>query len=109
MQVLRLAIAIGLASIAAYFIYNIYRLYRDATGTVWQRFLAAGRESATMLWSKFIIILAGIVANLDYMADLIGQPGMKEYIDQLAGNPRTVAIVMLVISVVTMTARARTL
>jgi|GEM_PF-6648267 hypothetical protein len=106
---LRLVFDFGLAALAAYFVFNVYAGYRAATGTVWQRLLAGARNSATMLWSKFCIILAAVVANLDQIADAIGQPEAKQYIADILGNPKAVAGVMLAITAVTMIARARTL
>ena len=109
MGLIRLAIGGGLAALALYFVYDLVSRYKTATGTTWQRILAAGHDSATMVWSKFLLVLAGIVANLDSLADLAGQPQVKEYIDLAVGNPKTVALIMLGISLVTMLARFRTL
>jgi hypothetical protein len=109
LQVIRYTFDIGILAVAAYFAYTVYDGYRDATGTTWQRLLAGARSSATILWAKFCLILAGLVGNLDTLADALGQPEMKQYIADALGNPKAVAIVMLVISTVSFLARLRRL
>lgn len=106
---IRLVFELGLAAIAAYFVFNVYAGYRAATGSWWTRLLAGARNSATMLWAKFCVVLAAVVANLDHIADALGQPDAKEYIQVILGNPKAVAGVMLALTAVTMWARARTL
>ena len=83
--------------------------YRKAPGTTWQRLLAAGRESATILWGKFCILLSGLLASLDSLADLLHMPELKSYFETALGNPKAVAGIMLAVSVVTIYARRRTL
>jgi len=100
---------LGIVGLAGYFGYTVYKGYRSATGTVWQRLLAGARSSATMLWGKFAIALAAVVANLDHIADALGQPDAKQYIQDALGNPKAVAGVMLVITAISMWARMRTL
>jgi hypothetical protein len=109
LQVIRYTFDIGILAVAAYFAYTVWDGYRDATGTTWQRLLAGARSSATILWAKFCLVLAGLTGNLDTAADLLGQPDMKQYINAAIGNPKTVAIIMVVIPLVSILARRRTL
>jgi hypothetical protein len=83
--------------------------YRKATGSTWERLLAAGKESATILWGKFCMLLSGLIASLDSFADLINMPELKTYIEMALGNPKVVAGVMLALSAVSIYARKRTL
>jgi hypothetical protein len=83
--------------------------YRKARGSTWQRLLAAGKESATILWGKFCILLSGLIASLDSLAEFLNLPELKTYIETALGNPKTVAGVMLVLSAVSIYARRRTL
>ena len=109
LNLVSLAIAGVPVAIALFFVYDVVRRYRDSTGTLKDRLMAAGRGSVTMVWSKFLIIIAAVVANLDGIADMAGQPQVKDYLNQAISNPKTLAWVMLGISLVTMFARARTL
>ena len=83
--------------------------YREASGSTWERLLCAGRESATILWGKICILLSGLIASLDSLADFLNMPELKTYIETALGNPKTVAGVMLVLSAVSIYARRRTL
>ena len=83
--------------------------YRKATGSTWERLLCAGRESATILWGKFCLLLSGLVASLDSLADLLNVPELKTWIETALGNPKAVAAIMLVLSAVSIYARRRTL
>lgn len=108
MHLLRLAFDIAIAAIAVYVAITFYKQYREETGpTCWQRALGAAKDSATILWSKFVLLLAGITGNLDTIADLVGAPEMKTYIDTALGNPKVVAGVMMGIAFITMWARLR--
>jgi hypothetical protein len=83
--------------------------YRKTSGTTWERLLFAGKQSATILWGKFCLLLSGLIASLDSLADLLNMPELKTYIEMALGNPKAVAGVMLALSVVTIYARKRTL
>ena len=109
MQIFSLVIAFSLVGLTVWFGVDIYRGYAKGTGTTWERLLNAGKDSATMLWGKFTIVLAGIVGNLDKVADFLGQPEVKTYIETALGNPKAVALAMVGIAAVTMWARLRTL
>ena len=83
--------------------------YRKATGTTWERLLTSAKESATVLWGKFCMLLSGLIASLDSVADFFNMPELKTYIEMALGNPKVVAGVMLVLSAVSIYARRRTL
>lgn len=77
-------------------------------GSFWQRTLKAGRESATIVWAKIVIIAAGLVAVLDRIADLAGDPSLTAQIQQYA-TPQIAGYVMIAIMLVNVWARLRTL
>jgi hypothetical protein len=103
------AIALAGVSFIAYFVYTTWSGYKAATGTVWQRLLASSRDSATMLWSKFCLALSAVVANLDTIADALGQPEAKQYIQDLFSNPKVVAGILGGVMLLNMLARLRSL
>ncbi len=109
MHTLRLIIGLGFAALALYIVVVNYLEYRKTSGSTWDRLLDTARNSATILWSKFCILLAGIVGSLDSIADLAGMPELKTFIDNWLGNPKVIAGVMLALSLVTFAARKRTL
>lgn len=98
---------IAMLAFAAYVVWVNYSEYRKTTGTTWERLLATARNSATILWSRFCFVLAGIVAQLDNFTDLIGQPEMKDFINTWVGNPKVIAAIMLGIASITIYARTR--
>jgi hypothetical protein len=78
------------------------------TGSFWQRTLKAGRNSATIVWAKLVIMAGGLVAVLDKIADLAGDPTLTAQIQQYA-TPQMVAYVTIAIMLVNVWARLRTL
>jgi len=109
MHTIKLMFAFGFAALAIWIAYGLWDGYRKAEGTTWQRLLSTARNSATMLWQKFCLLLAGLVGSLDSLADLAGLPEVKTYIELALGNPKVVAGVMVAVAVITLKARARTM
>jgi 5,10-methylene-tetrahydrofolate dehydrogenase/methenyl tetrahydrofolate cyclohydrolase len=70
--------------------------------------LKAGRNSATIVWAKLVIIAGGLVAVLDKIADLAGDPTLTAQIQQYA-TPQMVGYVTIAIMLVNVWARLRTL
>ncbi|WP_247505723.1 hypothetical protein [Bradyrhizobium sp. 1] len=63
----------------------------------------------TIAWS-YCIALAGALASIvDDLADTLGDPSVKDQIGSAIGDVKTTGRIMLVISVVTIIARLRTL
>ena len=40
--------------------------YKKATGTAWERLLASASDSATLLWSKFMLLCSFATAGLTF-------------------------------------------
>ena len=94
--------------VLGYVSWTVYREYKqETTGTTYDRVWAAFKDSGTILWNKFIIVLAAVIAQLDNVADFFNMPELKNYINLALSNPKTVAIVMLGISSLTIVVRMR--
>jgi cellobiose-specific phosphotransferase system component IIC len=99
-----LAVVLGLIG---YIVWTVCSQYRLTTGTHFQRALAGARNSATILWTKFVAVVALVTMQLDNLADLLGAPEAKDFINQWVGNPKIIAAIMLAIASVTFYARVR--
>jgi len=109
MKVLTTMISLAFLAVIIYVAWNVYSQYRKAQGSVWERLLASARDSATMLWGKFVIVVAGLVANLDPIAQWIGGPSAEQFLNTYIGDPKILAAALLGVSLVSMWARLRTL
>lgn len=103
-----LIFALALLGFVLWFGLVFFMDYRAATGTTWQRLLAAARQSATVLWSKFVMLVSLLIAGLDQIADWLGQPELADKI-QAVLNPKLVPFYLIGIAVITIWARKRTL
>jgi len=73
------------------------------------RIKAVCLHSTTIAWS-YCIALAGALASIvDDLADVLGDPGVKDQISAAIGDVRITGRILLAISVVTIVARLRTL
>lgn len=91
-----------------YVAWDFYADYRAAAGTVWQRLLASGKESATILWTRFTVLVTALSNSLVWVAGLLGAPGVEDSI-KAALQPAYVAGFVVAIAIVTELARRRTL
>ena len=96
-------------AVLGYVLYTIWTQYKQEPADLspYDKLWAAMKDSATIFWSKFVIILAALVAQLDNIADFFNMPELKNYINLALGNPKTVALIMMVISSLTIVARLR--
>ena len=103
------AIVLGAAAaVAAFAVYYFVSQYRVAIGSVWQRLISAAKNSATMLWQYVIVAASYVLVWADYGAGFFGLPEVQKF---LADNvtPTRMGIVMMVIAVITILARLRSL
>lgn len=105
MDILFKSLAVG---IAAYFLYVAVTDYKAAIGTTWQRLLAAGKDSATVLWARFTVVVTGMVTGLVWAADLVNAPSVATAITTYM-KPSVVAGIMITVALITELARKRTL
>ena len=105
---MHLILDLVLVAALVYVVIDFVRAYLAAAGTVWQRLLATSRNSATILWQRFTIALAGFADALVFVADLLQAPGVAEPIKSVL-QPQYVAVFVVVVTVVGELARRRTL
>lgn len=106
---IRILIACGFLSVIGYFGWSIYRGYRAATGNTWERLIAAAKDSATILWARFVAIIASVVGVIGDAGNLFGLPQVQPFVEQWLSNPKVIAAVLLGVSLITELARKRTL
>lgn len=70
---------------------------------------AACLHSVTIAWSYCMALAGALASIIDDLADALGDPAVKDQINSAIGDVTTTGRVMLVISVVTIIARLRTL
>jgi hypothetical protein len=106
------ALSIGLLVITALMIgwiaFTFAHAWITETGSFWQRTLKAGKDSATIVWAKVVLVAGGLVAVLDKVASLFGDPSLTTQIQQYV-TPQLVSYVMIGIMFVNVWARFRTL
>ena len=73
------------------------------------RLKAACLHSLTIAWSYCIALVGALASIIDDLADAVGDPGVKDQISAAIGDVKTTGRILLVISVVTIIARLRTL
>lgn len=92
----------------AYVAWVAVNAWRQQTGTAWQRILGTANASATVLWAKFVAATAIISGGLDFIADLVGAPEVKDAIQGVM-QPKYVAGFLLAVALITILARKRTM
>jgi hypothetical protein len=106
------ALSIGLLILTAlmigWIVFTFVHAWVTETGSFWQRTLKAGKDSATIVWAKVVLIAGGLVAVLDKIANLFGDPSLATQIQQYV-TPQAISYVMMGIMAVNVWARFRTL
>lgn len=105
MKLVLLLIALALL---ARIVFDFLRAYIPAPGTIWQKLLAAGKASATILWARFVMLVGLASAGLVNLADFANAPGIADGIKAVM-QPQYVAWLVFGIALVTELARRRTL
>jgi hypothetical protein len=77
-------------------------------GTVTDRLIAAGKDSLTIAWSRFTIIVTTGASALAEFATYLGDPEVSDVIRELL-QPQYVAVFLIGSAVITEWARRRTL
>ena len=73
------------------------------------RIKVACLHSMTVAWSYCIALAGALASVVDDLADALGDPGVKDQISAAIGDAKLTGRILLVISVVTIIARLRTL
>lgn len=89
--------------------WTFWRALRDpSAGSLWEKMLAAGRGSASILWARFVMALGALFGALANYADLAQLPAIQDLMRVLL-TPQTFGIAVALISLVSEIARRRTL
>ena len=99
---------IMLALLAIYVIVDIIHHLATVQGTWLEKIWAGFRESLTILWSRFVLLVAALADLLVYVADWINAPGMADAIKAVV-RPEYIGPLIVFIVFVTELARRRTL
>jgi len=102
-----LAINAFMLAVAGWIVWTFSREYQEAKGTMWERALEASRDSATILWSKVVIVATVFVNGVAYLASVLDM-GTVEQI-KLYLPAEYIAGFMVAIMLVTIIARLRSL
>jgi hypothetical protein len=75
---------------------------------MWAKIKAFSLNSLTIAWGYILAITGAVMQAIDGIADLLGDPSLKDQISAAIGDVRMVGRVLLGISIVTILARLRT-
>jgi hypothetical protein len=76
---------------------------------MWEKLKAFCLHSLTVAWSYCLAAGGAALQAIDTVSDALGDPSLKDQIAAAIGDPRVTGRIMLVISVVTLLARLRSL
>lgn len=88
--------------------YHLVKKFREAEGTVWERLLAGGRDSATILWGYLLYLAGAILDLIERMAVFLNMPEVTTFVNTHV-PPKYVAGGMMVIGIITIAARLRSI
>jgi hypothetical protein len=84
-------------AIPAYMAFCIIHGYMTATGSIWQRLVAAFRGSATILWARLNGMSIAAIGAAGEISTLVGAPGVKEAIAPYLAPEYMVAYTLFVL------------
>jgi hypothetical protein len=77
--------------------------------TVWTRLKAICLHSLTIAWSYCVAITGAILQAIDSVADMLGDPDLKNQVAAAIGDAKAVGRILLGVAVITMIARIRSI
>lgn len=77
--------------------------------TIWQKIKASCLRSLTIAWGYVLAFTGSVLAMIDSISDALGDPGLKDQVSAAFGDARTTGRILLVISLLTILARLRSL
>jgi hypothetical protein len=77
--------------------------------TMWMKLKALCLHSLTVAWSYVLALVGVFLQAIDAVADLVGDPSIREQVAAAIGDARTVGRILLGISIVNIIARIRSL
>ena len=103
--------AVILTLIAAASVFAVYRFmarYQAAAGSTWEKLLTAAKGSATMLW-QYIVAAGGVLMTWSVnAADAFNLPDVRNFV-QGHLSPEMFGVTLVVVALIGMAARLRTL
>ena len=108
MNVIHYSFIFGVAALVIWYGYEFYKDFTGEQGSVWAKLLAAGKGSATILWSRFLALFGGAMALVSEGSTWVGAPGVADSIQQYV-KPEYIPVFLLVIAIINEIARRRTL
>lgn len=85
------------------------KFYAEAD-TIWQKVWAVCGKSLTMVWSYFLMLVGGLLDQLDNIAATMGDAGFKQQVsDFLHADPKALGYFAMAVSAVTIAARLRSI
>lgn len=101
-----ITINLAITGLLIFFVYDLVVSYATATGSTGQRFWTAGKQSATVIWLRFVGIVAAGIGSLEWIADALNAPQVSGAIATY-GNPKVISAIILGITVVGEMSRRR--
>lgn len=108
MKTVSILIDIAIALFVAWVVYDAVTRYRAETGTTWDKMLAVGKGSATIVIQRGAYVLAGLAEFLPSILDTLGAPGVASAVQTVVPGGAG-PYYMLAVAVFTEFARRRTL
>lgn len=109
MHTLRVIVDLCFAAAAAWIAVTVFWQWKkESSLSGWARLRATASDSATMLWGKFSLVVAGIVANLDSVFNALGLDSVTSFINQWF-DAKTASAAIAAIAIGSMLSRMRTL
>ena len=87
-----------------------FKAFYAHADTVWGKVAAFGYNSATVAFAYVQAAFGFVLAQIDLIAPVVGDPRLKEQISETLGaNPTVLGYVLMVIAVITFVARMRSI
>lgn len=105
---MKTAVTLIVLVIVGYVVVDFLREYRNAEGSLWNRLVAAGKGSATVLWARFTVIVGALADLLIEAASWLDAPGVADAVKALL-RPEYVGAFIVAVALISEFARRRTL
>jgi len=76
---------------------------------MWAKLKTACLHSLTIAWGYVLALVGGVMSLIDGVSDALGDPNLKEQISAAVGDAKATGRILLVISIVTILARLRSM
>ena len=76
---------------------------------MWAKLKTACLHSLTIAWGYVLALVGGVMSLIGGVSDALGDPNLKEQISAAVGDAKATGRILLVISIVTILARLRSM